>query len=126
MPFFIAGLDKRLQKVAGRIGHAVCILPDKHRDLFIDELLAAMTAAHEDPDTTSAERNELLQTRERLLSALADSPMKIRLKHDDELRAVAKKDGIMREKRQEKSLLKQHKEAYIADAMRNYRPPTKA
>ena len=125
MPFFIAGLDKRLQKVAGRIGHATCVLPDEHRDTMIDGLLVALTAAHTDPETTPYERDELRLVRERLLSALADSPLKVQLDHGEELKAVAEKDKVTREKRQESSLLKQHKKVYMADAMRKYVPPTK-
>lgn len=125
MPFHIPNLEKKLQKVAGRIGHAVCVLPDKHRDPVIDGLLAAMTAAHADPDTTPFERKELQSGRERLLSVLASSPLKVQLEHGDELEAAAEKDSVASAKRREDLSLKRHLDAYMAEAKRKYVPPTK-
>lgn len=125
MPHSIADMPKELQKAVMRIGHAVSALPDKHRDPVIDGILMALNAAQADPDTTEYERGRLPQLRERMLSALAHSPLRVQLDHDDELVAVAQKDKATREKRREDLYLKRHKKTHMAQAERNYVPPSK-
>ena len=126
MPYSIPGMPKELEKAVVRIGHAVCALPEKYRDPLIDKVLVAFTAAQTDPDTTEYERSRLPQLRKQMLSAIADSPLRVQLDHDDELVAIAKKDRAKRDDSREKLFLKRHKKAHMAQAERTYVPPTKA
>ncbi|RYC29770.1 hypothetical protein D3273_22160 [Lichenibacterium minor] len=123
MRYSIPGMPIELQKAVGRIGHAVAALPDKHRDPVIDAILDALAAAHSDRETTAYERGLLPQLRERMLSALAASPLHLKLDHDEELAEVAEKDRVARVKQRENILRKRHKQAHMAEAERAYVPP---
>ena len=125
MPHSLVGVPKELQKVVGRIGHAVSALPDKYRDPIIDKILVALAAAQADRDTTAYERDKLPKVRERMLSAIADSPLRVQLEHDDELVAVMEKVEVNRTKSREDLFLKRHKKAHMAEAERKYVPPAK-